>query len=247
MRGESIRIRGIIASLVLLALASNAFAVLNIVATFDDNPVVWSATRKAVVNQAIQDWEDAFNAYVVDGTVYYSTQLIEGGASLAQTSNWIYGYEPALGASTRPWLGVGHWMRVNPSLWWDPTPGNDGDGIFGEDALTIVRHELGHVLGVWPNMWYDDYAPGKEDLWDAQIVGNVFDPGGLNVSMTGDHGHTNVWGDLMYYGYTGGRTDVDQTMLMFAKAFNLQPIPEPMTMTLLAMGGIAVLAKRRKA
>ncbi len=242
------KLRAIITSLVLLACVSNASAVLDIIATFDDNPQVWSAVQKAVVNQAIQDWENAFNAYDIDGTVYYSTQLIEGGGSLAQTSNWIWGATPALGASTRPWEGVGHWMRVNPSLWWDPTPGNDNDGIYGEDALTIVRHELGHVLGVWPGIWFDNYGvAGHTDLWSSNISGGVFDPGGINMPMAGDQGHTAVYGDLMYYGYTGGRTDVDATMEMFAVAFDLQPIPEPMTMTLLAAGSLALLRRRRKA
>lgn len=240
------KIRGFIISLVLLACASNAFAVLDIIPTFDDNPQVWSDVRKAVVNQAIQDWEDAFNAYDVDGTVYYSTQLLDaGGGTLAQTSNWIWGWEPAPGESTRPWLGTGHWMSVSPTqLWWDPTPETGGD-VVGIDALTVVRHELGHVLGVWPGIWFDNYGvPGHTDLWESQIVGNVFDPGGLNVSMTADHGHTN--GGLMNPYYLGGRTDVDATMDMFVLAYGLQPIPEPMTMTLLAMGSIAVLAKRRR-
>ncbi len=240
------RIRGIIATLALLALASNASAVLNIVVSFNDDPQVWSPVQKAVVNQAIQDWEDAFNVYDIDGTVDYSTQLINaGGGTLAQTSNWIWGAIPALGASTRPWLGVGHWMSVNPNLWWDPTPGIDDDGIFGDDALTIVRHELGHVLGVWPYIWFDNYGvAGHVDLWESNIVGNVFDPGGLNVSMTPDHGHTN--GGLMNPYYYGGRMDIDATMQMFALAFDLQPIPEPMTMTMLAIGGVAVLARRRR-
>jgi hypothetical protein len=121
-----------VASLVLLALAANASAALDIVVSFNDDPQVWSDVQKAVVNQAILDWENAFNAYDITGTVDYSTQLINaGGGILAQTSNWIWGGTPAYGESTRPWQGVGHWMSVNPGLWWDPTPANDDDGIFG--------------------------------------------------------------------------------------------------------------------
>ena len=230
---------------ILLAVATSSSAALDIVVSFNDDPVVWSSAREAVVNQAIQDWEDAFNQYDVTGTVDYSTQLIDaGGGILAQTSNWIWGGTPAPGASTRPWEGVGHWMSISPTqLWWDPTPQTDGD-VQGIDALTVVRHELGHVLGVWPGIWFDNYGvAGHTDLWESKIVNNVFDPGGLNVSMAADHGHTN--GGLMNAYYLGGRTDVDQTMEMFALAYDLQPIPEPMTMSLLAIGGLALLRRRK--
>ncbi|MHC4986102.1 MAG: PEP-CTERM sorting domain-containing protein [Planctomycetota bacterium] len=62
--------------------------------------------------------------------------------------------------------------------------------------------------------------------------------------MVPDHGHTS--GGLMNPYYSGGRMDVDETMEMFVVAYDLQPIPEPMTMTLLAMGSAAVLLRRRR-
>ena len=140
-------------------------------------------------------------------------------------------------------------MGVSPSsLWWDPTPSTDGDVGGNYDALTIIRHELGHLLGSQPGFYFDNYnVAGHEDKWESEIVSNVFDPGGLNVSMTaGDHGHTN--GGLMNaYIYAGQRFDVDAVMPMMAKAFDLQPVPEPVTMTLLAAGALVVLRKRRHA
>jgi len=242
-------IRAIIAGVVLSVFASSASAVLDVVVTFDDNTYIWTAQQKAVVNQAISDWEEAFSAYDLNETVYFGIDMRNEGGAAAVTYGWVWGGVPAIGDSTRPWLGTGHYMGVHPTaLWWDPTPATDGDVPGGSyDALTIIRHELGHMLGSQPGLYFDDYGgPNHSDVWDDQIVANIFDPGGLNVSMVaGDHGHTN--GGLMNpYVYTGQRLDVDLTMLMIAKAFDLQPVPEPMTMTLLAMGGIALLSRRRR-
>jgi len=231
----------------LLVCVSVASGQLQINVTLDDNPQVWSDVQKAVVNQAIQDWEDAFNAYDVTGTVEYSTQLINaGGGTLAQTSNWIWGATPPTGTDTRPWNGwVGHWMSVSPNLWWDPTPDTDDD-VVGEDALTVIRHELGHVLGVWPGIYFDDYGTATHtDLWESQIQNNVFDPGGQNVPMMPDHGHVNQWGPLLHPYYSGGRIGVGETMEMFALAYDLQPIPEPASASLLLVGALAVLRRRR--
>jgi len=242
-------LRRIMVSLVLLAATSVASAGLDIVVSFDDNTWVWTDQRKAVMNQAIADWENAFSAYDLNETVNFGVDFrIEGGAA-AVTYGWVYGGVPAVGDSTRPWLGTGHYMGVHPTaLWWDPTPATDGDVPGGSyDALTILRHELGHMLGSQPGFYFDDYAgPNHSDVWEDQIVANIFDPGGLNVAMDpSDHGHT-VGGLMNAYVYAGQRLDVDLTMDMIAVAFDLNPIPEPMTTTLLAMGGIALLARRRR-
>ncbi len=241
-------IRRIMVALVLLAVTSSASAVLDIVVSFDDNAYVWTNVQKAVVNQAITDWEDAFSAYVLDETVSFGIDFRNTGAA-AVTYGWDVGWAYlGTGFSSRPWLNTGHYMGIQPGvMWWDPTPAIDGDGIYGYDALTLIRHELGHMLGSQPGLYFDNiYTGNQTDVWEDQIVGNTFDPGGLNVSMaSGDHGHTN--GGLMNaYLYTGQRFEVDQTMAMMALAFDLTPVPEPMTMSLLAIGGVAVLIKRRR-
>jgi len=244
------RVHKIAAAVVLLALASGASAALDIVVSFDDNAAgTWDPNEKAVVNQAIADWEAAFAAYDLDATVDFGIDFRNEGGAAAVTYGWVWGGVPATGDTTRPWQGTGHYMGVLPnSFWWDPTPATDGDVPGGQyDALNIIRHELGHLLGSQPGLYFDDYGTASHaDSWTEHVVGTTFDPGGLNVSMvSGDFGHTN--GGLMNpYVYTGQRFDVDQTMDMIAVAFDLQPVPEPITMTLLSIGGVAVLARRRR-
>jgi hypothetical protein len=233
-----------------LAFVSNASAVLDIVVSFDDNAAgVWTDLKKGVVNQAIADWENAFNQYDIDGVVDFGIDFRNEGGAAAVTYGWVWGGTPAIGDTTRPWQGTGHYMGVLPnSFWWDPTPATDDDLTGDYDALNIIRHELGHMLGSQPGLYFDDYGTASHaDSWTEHIVGTTFDPGGLNVSMVaGDFGHTN--GGLMNpYIYGGQRFDVNQTMDMIAVAFDLQPIPEPMTISLLGLGGLALLRRRRSA
>ena len=242
---------GVMAALILVSVSA-ASAQLQINVTFNSGTYNYTPIQMAVFNQAAQDWEDAFNAYDVVGVVDVGTNLeAYGGGTLAQASNWLWGswgdYAP--GTDLRPWNGTGHWIGVDAtSLWWDPTPADDSDGIFGDDALTIVRHELGHILGVFPGLyWSDLHLPSQSDTLESNIVAGVFDPGGINMPMWGDNGHTADGSDLMYPYYGGGRTGVEDTMEMFALMYDLQPaVPEPMTMSLLAIGGIALLKRRNK-
>ena len=235
---------------VVLSAVSAASAGLDLVFTFDDNAYVWTETQKAVVNRAVADWEEAFASYDIDEVVNFGIDFRNEGGAAAVTYGWDVNWANlGTGFSSRPWLNTGHYMGVLPNtLWWDPTPATDGD-VQGYDALNIIRHELGHLLGSQPSLYFNDYGTGThEDAWTSEVVGGVFDPGGVNVSMApGDLGHTN--GGLMNaYVYNGQRFEVDETMEMIAKAFDLQPaIPEPATMSLLAIGGIALLRRKRSA
>jgi hypothetical protein len=203
-----------IALVVVLMWASVASAGLDIVVSFDDNAYVWTPIEKAVVNQAITDWEEAFADYKIDETVSFGIDHRDEGGAAGVTYLWSWG-DPV----TRPWLNTGHYMGILPwSLTWDATPTTDND-VTGYDALHVVRHEIGHMLGVQAGYSFD---PGWYDLWTSEIVGNTFDPGGLNVGMNpGDYGHTS--GGLMdAYVPWGQRLDVGLTSLMLAKAFDLE-------------------------
>jgi hypothetical protein len=193
--------------------ASVASAGLDIVVSFDDNEYVWTDIEKAVVNHAIADWEAALSGYALDEVVSFGIDHRNEGGAAAVTYGWGWG-DPV----TRPWLNTGHYMGVLPwSLTWDPTPETDDD-VSGYDALNIIRHELGHLLGCQPGLYFD-YG---EDKWTSEIRGTTFDRNGLNVSMVaGDLGHTN--GGLMNpYTYVGDRFGVGLTSQMVAKAFDLE-------------------------
>src|SRR5207253_103842 len=112
---------------------------------------------------------------------------------------------------------------------------------------TVISHEMGHALGFTPGIYRDQ---SFVDPWNSHIVNNIFDPGGLNVSMTGDHGHVNVPGDLMYFQLgTGVReniTDSDLAMLSMAYGFSFTPVPVPEPATLgVAAAGVGMLLMRR--
>jgi len=223
-------VRRMLTGLALLALAPNAWAALTLDITFDDsNQGVWSQLQKDVVLQAAAEWEAGFAAYDLDTTISFGMDFRNEGGAAAVTYGWVWGGVPGPGEDTRPWLGTGHFMGVHPTaLWWDPTPATDGDVPGGSyDALTVIRHELGHLLGFTGGLYFDDWGgPQFRDVWQDAIVGGVFDPGGLNVSMTGaNNEHTNGAGLMDTFIFPGQRFDIDLTMDMIAHAYDLQLLP----------------------
>ena len=229
--------------IIAMALSVPASA-LDIVPTWDNGVHTWTAGEKAVVERAILEWEGAIN---MPGTVDIGFGWENaGGAYAGITYLWTYGSPPA-GDDLYPWSPiVGHFVAFNLDIGWyvDPDPATD-EAFGGYDLLHVARHELAHALGQQVGIWYDDIWISHVDRWDSQIVGNVFDPGGLNVSMpAGDHGHTNDFAELMYPTVYGGvRRDVTETIrAMFNKAHGYDMYPDFNKDLLINATDLAVLA-----
>ena len=157
----------------------------------------WDSTRQGVINQAIADWElSIFDTQSVDVTFKFSHTGTSSYLGL-----WGGSISASVGTDIYPWTsGVSHTIYFNADLfyttnylWWDPTPGTSDDQPFAAyDALSVARHEMGHMMGFTDDFYVDDFfGDGEHDRWTDQIVGTTFDPGGLNVAMasSGDLGH----------------------------------------------------------
>ena len=201
----------------------------------------WSATRRGIINQAIDDWE----AMILDSRtidVTFTFDSAGAGTYLAQWSATAYVAERT---DIYPWTsGVDHTVAFNTYyftgdnyLWWDSTPATDDDLPFvAWDALTIARHELAHMLGFTDGLYVDDFAvPAETDRWAELVTGSTFDAGGLNVplessfdiSHVADSGITS--GDLMTAALLNGErigiSSLDLEMLSLAHSYSVLPPP----------------------
>jgi hypothetical protein len=199
----------------------------------------WDSVRKGVIQQAINEW----NASILDAhTINVTFDFTHAGTS-GYLGQWSGGFSEPSGTDIYPWTsGVTHTIHFNVDLfsganytWWDPTPTIGGDQPFAAwDALSVVRHELGHTLGFTPSFYYDNFATGSQfDKWGSHITVSTFDPGGLNVSMASSSNLGHVLdsgataGDLMVPALLNsvrrviGTTDLK--MLRVAYAYQIMP------------------------
>jgi hypothetical protein len=208
--------------LLLLAIAPVAMG-LDIVPTFEDGNeerFQWSHLQKAIVLRAIKDWESVI---ADDKTIHVKFNLAEDRENLWAALWWATGENPTdvSNVDLRPWHPTfTHGVMLNLALpiWFDETPDTDGDANeHWGDALTVIRHELGHMLGHRHGIYFDDYGtPDQTDPWIDMIVDGVFDPDGLAIPMAGDSHTTNglMCPDLGY-----GRHGVEQSAEMLYKAY----------------------------
>ena len=182
----------------------------------------WTATRQGVVQAAIDDFE----AVLLDSVsidIEFDFVAAGGGGYLGQ---WSGGFLAFSGTDIYPWSPeMTHTIHLNSSLiaglFFDPTPADASDLPFHQwDVLSVMRHELGHALGFSEGLFVDNFnTPSEFDKWGIHMVGDTFDPNGLNVAMaTGDSSHIFDGGvtedDLMVQILTNGeRRSISQISL----------------------------------
>lgn len=246
---------------------------------------VWDDTRRGVVNQALGEWEAVFANVneTVDVAVTFAnagTGGYLGQWSGAAGISWYGQDNPAPGPTpVRPWdvdtlnagagtgatITITHTIRFNADLmdtgetnylWFDPDLSGGGEVPFVVwDALSIARHEIGHMLGITGGLYMDDYYDTGVYTWASQVTGSTFDAGGLdlplaaadNISHFADSGVTTD--DLMNPALTNGQrreiSDNDIDALEVAYGYDL--IPEPASLTLMATSVVLLLRRRRRA
>ena len=228
-----------IACVITLTIAAPAARAIDIIPTFMDNAgQVWDATKMAVINQAISDWD----ARILNNQTIAVTFDFQNAGTGSYLGLWQGQYNGVpVGTDVFPWTpGVQHVVNFNADMM-DSSQPNYLNFTLGSvpfntwDALSVTRHELGHMLGfstLYPN---DVGGPNQLDKWTSHIVGTTFDPGGLNVQMaaannlshTADSGSTA--NDLMNPALVNGQrrtiTAIDQAMLEKAYQYHMAPDP----------------------
>lgn len=210
----------------------------------------WTASRIAVVNQAIADWanviaglDDGFGG-TTNVTINFTADFTNLPGSYL--GRWSGSFSFFTGDDLLPWSNtVTHTIHFNaayfsgPStLWWDPTPADSGtDKAFADwDALTVARHEIGHMLGFTGSYRTQAGTASEFFPWVSKISANVFDPGGLNVAMEpGDVAHVAADSLLMDTTLSNiegriGISDTEAGMLALAYGYKLVSVPEPQSL-----------------
>lgn len=213
----------------------------------------WTAARQGVLAQAANEWGNLFlDDYTIDVDVTFTT----GESYLGQ---WSGSLSYPLGADVTPWAYSSHTISFNADLlsgdnylWFDPTPLTSDDQPFEAwDALSVARHEFGHLLGFTNAGFYESNkgTGGAIDHWGDQLSGGtpyIFDAAGLNVEMNGsDSAHiadTGVYaGDLMVPAIANSlRRDISSLdIAMLSMAYGYTMVPEPAVFSFL-LGGLGI-------
>ncbi|MEE9404289.1 MAG: PEP-CTERM sorting domain-containing protein [Algisphaera sp.] len=221
----------------------------------------WTADRIGVFDQAIADWTALLATPAGSGAIDVTVSFASAGNGYL--GQWSGGFSAFSGDDIRPWSNsVNHSINFNAdrmtsssanALWFDATPLDGSDQPFSDwDALSVARHEIGHMLGFTDGFYADDFnTPTQTDPWGSLIDGSdVFDLSGLNVAMaTGNLGHVDnsASNPLMQVAIPNGtRRDVDLVdAQQLALAYGYTLVPEPTTVTVLVLGGLALLRRRR--
>ncbi len=226
-----------------LSTAAHAFVITPVYA----DPTVWTADQMAVISAAADDWTSRLaldNGNNQDIHVNF-TQISDGTAPGAILAAWFStGTNNAFNTYSS---SLTHHIEINTSFssvesysLAPPTPGANQ-----YDMFTVILHEMGHALGFYSDLYFDQGV----NRWTSLISNGAFDPGGLNVPMDDDNNHVDLPSDLMYFSLpTDSRKDISDTdiaMLSRAYGFSALPVPEPASLSLLALGAFTLLTRRR--
>ena len=220
----------LLAAVWLLAALAGPAAALEITPTFTGaEGAEWTDARRAIVHQAIADYEAAI---LDEGAMAVEVQF----GQMDQAAMWYTHGEPPTGRTVRPWSrGLRHVIVINAALaeqlWYDPTPEADDDVPADRyDALTLIRHEMGHMMGHRDGYGIEGWGTRRHrDLWMAAIdEQGVFDAEGLSVPMArGNWGHWAVEGLMNPRMLPGRRYGIEKTVRMLSAAYGYELAPEP--------------------
>ena len=135
----------------------------------DTNPQTWTSAEEAVVNEAISEWTSILSYTDPNQNInimfeFHSAGLnvLPGTTPTGYLGLWSGQYSAPAGAVVDPWSStMTHVVNVNTD-WMSPpagdpvltfTTGTPGPGMSTVslstfDALSVLRHELGHALGL---------------------------------------------------------------------------------------------------
>ncbi len=190
---------------------------------------LWTTSEETVVDEAIQSW----TSRILDNqTVNVTLDFTNAGTgSSTYLGEAVTSFSETAGTNIYPWTpGVTQVIHINADAM---TTGVGGDMLaFIDqsatvpsnefDALSILRHEMGHMMGFTDQIYYNNFdTPSQVDKYASHVTisgtSAIFDAGGLNIPLDSstDIVHTSpsgiTAGDLMNPALPNGtRRDISQ-------------------------------------
>jgi hypothetical protein len=239
----------------------------------------WNSTEIAVVNEAISDWTSILSYTGSPQNINMTFQFTSAGINNTGTNTgylglWTGSYSAPAGSTVTPWYpGVTHIVYINTDWMTPPTgdpaltfttgsPGPASSTVPSTtyDALSVLRHELGHALGLNP-LYGSNVGLANATLTLASDItftgptGAIFDdtPGGLNIPLAAADNYQHVAdnNDLMSISLTNGLrkgisfTDIEELSLAYGYAVTIPagltyPTTTFKTQTITLNGTVAV-------